>query len=103
VRSRTGSLRDDNVRQLCDSFCRGERLFAREWISVQAKGMTEEALIREDPRGWHPSRHPDNAPGQDPCPSRKRDRREENRQSLFSLTAYRGSNGPGKFLLSKVT
>jgi len=33
----------------------------------------------------------------------KRDRREENRQSLFSLTAYRGSNGPGKFLLSKVT
>jgi hypothetical protein len=32
-----------------------------------------------------PSRHPDNAPGQDPYPSRKRDRREENRQSLFSF------------------
>jgi len=29
ARSRTGSLRDDNVRRLCDSFCRGERLFAR--------------------------------------------------------------------------
>jgi hypothetical protein len=63
IRSRTGSLnrsasgqalRDDNVRRLCDSFCRGERLFARDWISVQAKGMTEEVLIREDPRGWHP-------------------------------------------------
>ena len=32
---------------------------------MQAKGLTEEALIREDPRGWHPSRHPDNASGQD--------------------------------------
>jgi hypothetical protein len=36
--------------------------------------------------------HPDNASGQDPCLSRKRDRREENRQSLFSLTAIRGSS-----------
>jgi len=68
-------------------FCRGERLFAREWISVQAKGMTEEVLIRISLSDDIPSRHPDNAPGQDPCPSRKRDRREENRQSLFSLTA----------------
>ena len=65
MRSRAGSLRDDNVRQLCDSFCRGERLFAREWISVQAKGMTEEALIRISLSDDIPSRHPDNAPGQD--------------------------------------
>ena len=36
-----------------------------------------------------PSRHPDNAPGQDPGLSRKRDRREENRQSLFSLSSSR--------------
>ena len=34
-------------------------------------------------------RHPDNAPGQDPCRLRKRDRREENRQSLFSLSSSR--------------
>jgi len=30
------ALQDDNVRRICDSFCRGERLFARDWISVQA-------------------------------------------------------------------
>ena len=36
-------------------------------------------------------RHPDNARGQDPYPSRKMGR-EENRQSLFSLTAFSGSS-----------
>jgi len=52
--------------------------------------MKEEALIREDPRGWHPSRHPDNAPGQDPCPSRKTGQTIGPGQSLFSLTAFSG-------------
>ncbi len=86
-RSTSGqALRDDNVRRLCNSFCRGERLFAREWISVQVKGMTEEALVREDPRGWHPSRHPDNVPGQDPCPSRKTGQTIGAGQALFLLS-----------------
>jgi len=48
VRSRTGALRDDR---------RGVRRGRLYGMSV---------LL--------PSRHPDNAPGQDPCPSRKRDR-----------------------------
>ena len=52
--------------------------------------------------------HPDNGFGQDLDPGFTRHRREMGQtigagQSLFSLTAYRGSNGPGKFLLSKVT
>jgi len=53
------ALQDDNVRRICDSFCRGERLFARDWISGQA--------LRDDSS----SRHPDNASGQDPCLSRQ--------------------------------
>ena len=48
--------------------------------------MTEEALVREDPRGWHPSRHPDNVPGQDPCPSRKTGQTIGAGQALFLLS-----------------
>ena len=62
--------------------------------------MTEEALIREDPRGWHPSRHPDNVPGQDPCLQRKMGqnigevamRRRLSADSLEVRLAARGSD-----------
>ena len=57
ARSRTGTLRDDR---------RGVRRGRLYGMSV---------LL--------PSRHPDNAPGQDPCPSRKRD-------SVFHERARRG-------------
>jgi len=42
-------------------FCRGERLFAREWISVQALRDDSNARLVDDTA----SRHPDNGFGQD--------------------------------------
>ena len=41
--------------------------------------------LRDD----NPKRHPDNAPGQDPCPSRKIGQTLGARQSLFSLSSSR--------------